>query len=264
MAAIRVGIGGWVFPPWRGEFYPKGLVQAKELDYASRHVTSIEINATFYGAQRPTSFQKWYGETPDDFVFSLKGPRVVTHRRALGEAGPSIERFVGSGIVELKDKLGPILWQFPATTKFDPANFAAFLDLLPPKVGGRGLRHVVEVGHDSFQTPEFIEMLRTKKIAVAFIDSDRHPPIWDVTADFIYARLRRTEEDVPTGYKPKALDLWANRFVQWSKGGAPADVKRTLDDDAPKQPRDCFVYFISGAKVRAPAAAQAMIERIRA
>jgi len=247
MAAIRVGIGGWVFAPWRGVFYPEGLPQARELHYASRALTSIEINGTFYGAQKPASFRKWYAETPAEFVFSVKGTRYATHRRDLSESRASVERFFTTGVLELGEKLGPILWQFPATTRFDAANFTAFLELLPHEIDGRTIRHVLEVQHPSFITPEFTTLLRAHKVAAALVESEKHPLIEEITADFVYARLRRTEATEPTGYPPAALDHWAARFREWA-GGADG--------------RDCFVYFISGAKERAPAAAQALIERV--
>ena len=247
MAAIRVGIGGWVFAPWRGIFYPAGLPQARELHYASRALSSIEINGTFYGAQKPASFRKWHAETPDRFVFSVKGTRYATHRRDLRESRASIERFFTTGVLELGEKLGPILWQFPATTRFDAANFAAFLEILPHELERRPIRHVLEVQHPSFKTEEFTALLRQHQVAAALVDSEKHPLIEEVTADFVYARLRRTVPNEVTGYSPSALDTWAARFRQWA-GGA--------------QGRDCFVYFINGAKERAPAAAQALIERV--
>jgi uncharacterized protein YecE (DUF72 family) len=264
MAAIRVGIGGWVFPPWRGVFYPPGLAQARELAHASRQVTSIEINGTFYGAQKPTSFRKWYAETPEDFVFSVKGPRYATHRRELGEAGSSIERFFASGVLELREKLGPILWQFPPTAKFDEQNFGAFLELLPGAIDGRAIRHVVEVRHPSFAAPAFIDLLRRKGVALAFVDDKDRPAIQDLTADFIYARLRRSEADEPAGYPRAALDAWVERFRAWAEGGEPADAAHHHPDRAKTRPRDCFVYFINGAKIRAPAAAVAFLGRLSA
>ncbi len=244
MGEIRIGIGGWVFPPWRGTFYPKGLRQASELDYASRHVTSIEINGTFYGAQKPESFRRWHDETPDDFVFSVKGPRFATHRRALAESASSVERFFASGVGELGAKLGPILWQFPATTKYEAENFAAFLALLPPKLDGRKLRHVLEARHDSFADPGFAALLRRHNVALAVIDAESQTTFDEATADFAYLRLKRAEEDVPTGYTPKALDGWLARARTMAKT------------------RDCFIYVINGAKVRAPAGAMALIERL--
>ena len=263
MAAIRVGIGGWVFPPWRGVFYPPGLAQSRELAHASRQVTSIEINGTFYGAQKPTSFRKWYAETPEDFVFSVKGPRYATHRRELGEAGSSIERFFASGVLELREKLGPILWQVPPTTKFDAANFSAFLALLPAERDDRAIRHVLEVRHPSFAAPEFIALLRTRKVALAFVDDKNRPAIQDVTADFVYARLRRSQENEATGYPRPALDAWVKRFRTYADGGEPADAARCHPEGAAvAKSRDCFVYFINGAKIRAPAAATAFIERL--
>ena len=262
MATIRAGIGGWVFAPWRGVFYPKGLAQSRELAHASRQVTSIEINGTFYGAQKPTSFRKWYTETPEDFVFSVKGTRYATHRRALGEAASSVERFFGSGVLELREKLGPILWQFPPTLQFDKANFAAFLDLLPREHEGRAIRHVLEVRHPSFAAPGFIDLLRRYGAALAMVDDMDRPALQDVTADFVYARLRRSQEDEPTGYPRGAIDAWVKRFRVWSEGGEPADATRHHPTPAKKMSRDCFVYFINGAKTRAPAAAMAFLDRL--
>ncbi len=183
-SGICVGIGGWTFEPWRETFYPKGLAQKRELEYASRQVTSIEINGTYYGSQKPETFAKWREEAPEGFVFSVKGTRFTTNRRVLAEAGESIERFVGSGITELKEKLGPINWQFLPTKQFDPKDFEAFLKLLPHSVDGHALRHVVEVRHDSFRNPEFIDMLRAHKVAVVLTDKDGFPEIPDVTAPF--------------------------------------------------------------------------------
>jgi uncharacterized protein YecE (DUF72 family) len=263
MTTIRVGVGGWVFAPWRGTFYPPGLPQARELEYASRHLTAIEINGTFYGSQKPASFRRWRDETPDDFMFSLKGPRFATHRRDLGEAGASIERFFSSGVLELGDKLGPLLWQFPGAKRFEPEDFGAFLKLLPASIEGRRIRHVVEVSHASFAAPAFIDLLREHGVALALIDSEDRPAIFDLTADFVYARLRRSVEEEPTGYPKSALDTWTQRFQIWAAGGEPDDLPRVHGAAAPAaKSRDCFAYFISGAKVRAPAAAQALIERM--
>lgn len=265
MATTRVGIGGWIFPPWRGAFYPPGLPQARELDYASRHVTTIEINATFYGSQKPESFRRWRDEVPDDFVFSVKAPRVATHRRALAEAAPSIERFLASGVLELGEKLGPILWQFPPTRRFEAEAFETFLALLPAERDGRTLRHAVEVRDAGFHDPVFPALLRRFGVAWAFVDSDKHVLAGDVTADFIYVRLQRTDEAEPAGYSAAALDGWADRFRRWEQGEAVTELG--LADPhhaAPRKPRACFVYVISGAKVRAPAAAMALLERISA
>jgi uncharacterized protein YecE (DUF72 family) len=260
---IRVGIGGWVFKPWRGEFYPEGLPQARELEYASRKLTAIEINGTFYSTQKPESFRKWAAETPDDFVFSLKGPRFTTHRRVLAEAGESVERFFSSGVTELKGKLGPILWQFHPGKKFEPDDFAAFLALLPQRLDGTPIRHAVEVRHESFLTPAFIVLLRKFSVAPVLVESNKHPLIADVTGDFVYARLQRTSEKEKTGYPARALDAWAKRARSFADGGAPDDLTTIALPSSAAAKRDVFIYMISGAKVRAPAAAMALIERLK-
>jgi uncharacterized protein YecE (DUF72 family) len=259
---IRVGIGGWVYEPWRGTFYPKGLPQVRELAHASRSLTSIEINSTFYASQKAASFRRWAAETPDDFVFSLKGPRYTTHRRVLAEAGSSIERFFASGITELKHKLGPVLWQLPPTKAFNPDDFAAFLAFLPRSLDGLAIRHAVEVRHASFMTPDFIALLRKHAVAPVLVDSDKHPMIADVTSDFVYARLQRTTEKMRTGYPPAALDTWAKRAQAFANGDALADLPTLGEPLRSKGKRDVFIYMISGAKVRAPAAAMALIERL--
>jgi uncharacterized protein YecE (DUF72 family) len=241
---IRVGVGGWVYPPWRGAFYPPGLPQARELEYASRRLTTIEINGTFYGAQKPASFRRWHDEVPGNFVFSLKGPRFATHRSDLAAAGPAIERFLASGILELHDKLGPILWQFPPNMNAEEGAFAAFLELLPSHIDGRPLRHAVELRHANAASASFVELLR--RHGVALVVDDRRPD-FEITADFVYAHLRLCADDEPDGYPPDALDAWAQRLRQ-----------RSAHDNC-----DCFVYFISGAKVRAPAAAQALLRRLK-
>ena len=243
--SIRVGIGGWVFPPWRGTFYPSGLPQAQELAHASRHLTAIEINGTFYNSGRPGSFRKWRDETPENFVFSLKGPRFVTHRTELASAGGGLDLFFSRGVLELGPKLGPILWQFAPTKRFDEADFAGFLAMLPRNIEGRRLRHVVEARHASFAAPACAELLRRHGVALAMVDDAKYPGFDSVTADFRYLRLRRCAEDEPTGYPPEVLDEWAERAHRWAAEGT-----------------DCFCYFINGAKVRAPAAAQALIQRL--
>jgi uncharacterized protein YecE (DUF72 family) len=243
---IRVGIGGWVYPPWRGTFYPKGLPQARELAYASRRVTAIEINGTFYGLQKPASYRRWHDETPEDFVFSLKGPRFITHRRDFDSIGPAIDRFLASGLSELRQKLGPILWQFAPAIALEKAAFAAFLELLPGELDGRALRHVVELRQAGFLDGETIELLRRRHIAVARVDDEKFPAFSEITADFVYARLRRSAAEEPEGYPPQALDNWAGQFRQLSADGG----------------HDCFVYFINGGKIRAPAAAQALLQRL--
>ena len=261
---IYSGIGGWNYAPWRGVFYPQGLPHAKELRYAGEHLTSIEINSTFYGTQKPATFRKWAGEVPDGFIFSLKGPRFATNRRVLAEAGDSIQRFVESGIAERGDRLGPLLWQFAPTKKFDEADFGRFLELLPEKVDGRSLRHVVEVRHDSFCSPAFIRLLRRFQTPVVFAEHASYPAIADITGDIVYARLQKGEEKVKTGYPPKALDAWAARARLWAKGGMPDDLPVVDAAAKPaKQPRDVFIYFIHEAKVRMPAAAMALIERLQ-
>jgi uncharacterized protein YecE (DUF72 family) len=260
---IRVGIGGWTYEPWRGTFYPAGLKHADELAYASQRLTTIEINGTFYRSQSPASFKKWREETPDEFVFSVKGHRAVVNNRKLAEAGEPIAWFFRSGILELGDKLGPILWQFAPFKKFDPEDLGGFLRLLPRKAGDRPLRHVVEIRHQSFLVPEFVALLREHNVAVVFADSDEYPAIADVTADFVYARLQRTKEENETGYAAADIDQWARRARVWEAGGAPEDPPRIDSSSAPKVKRPAFIYMISGAKVRAPAAAMALIERVR-
>jgi uncharacterized protein YecE (DUF72 family) len=246
--AIRVGIGGWVYPPWRGTFYPKGLPQAQELAHASRRFTAIEINGTFYGFQKPASFRRWHDETPEDFVFSLKGPRFITHRRDFETIGPALDRFLASGLSELQHKLGPILWQFAPAIALEKATFAAFLELLPAEIDGRPLRHVVELRHPGFVDAAVIALLQRRHVAVAQVDDDRFPAFSEITADFVYARLRRCTAGEPTGYPAQALDDWGDKFRRLSAEGG----------------RDCFVYFINGGKIRAPAAAQALLQRLAA
>jgi uncharacterized protein YecE (DUF72 family) len=260
---IRVGVGGWTFEPWRGAFYPAGLAQKRELEYASRQLTSIEINGTYYGSQSPASFARWREETPDGFVFSVKGPRFTVNRRVLAEAGSSVERFFASGVLQLKEKLGPVNWQFLPTKQYDPADFEAFLKLLPASVEGRAIRHVVEVRHESFHVPEFVALLRAHGVGAVYTDKDGLPQIPDATAPFIYARLQRSSEDVATGYAPAALDAWVARALAWSKGGVPGDLEPVGNaEKKPPKSRDVFIYMINGFKPKAPAAAMALIERL--
>ena len=264
-ARIHVGMGGWVFEPWRGVFYPEALKQKDELNYASRQVTAIEINSTYYSSQKPATFAKWKSETPEGFVFTLKGSRFVTNRRELATAGESITRYVEQGITELGDRLGPIFWQFASTKKFDEADFGAFLELLPAQVDGHALRHAVEVRHDSFRTPAFTALLRRHKIPVVFADHATYPAIPDVTGDFVYARLQTGSDDVPTSYAPEALDAWTGRLKTWAEGGQPADLDPVDPAHAPeRKPREVFAFIIHEGKVRAPAGAQAIISRLGA
>ena len=258
---IRVGIGGWNYEPWKGTFYPKGLKAADELRHAGERLTTIEINGTFYRTQSEASFAKWRDETPDDFVFSVKGHRAVVNKKVLAEAGEALDWFYGSGILALGDKLGPVLWQFAPHKKFD-ADFAAFLALLPREKAGREMRHVVEVRSETFLVPEFVDLARQHGVAVVYADSDDYPAIADVTAPFVYLRLQRTVEEIETGYADGDLDLWAERAKTFASGGAPDDLVRFHAKPAARAKRDVFVYMIAGAKVRAPAAAMALIERV--
>ena len=260
---IRVGVGGWNFAPWRGVFYPKGLAQAKELAYAGTKLTTIEINSTYYGSQKPESFRKWAGAVPDGFVFSVKGSRFTTNRRVLAEAGDSIKRFFDSGVLELGDRLGPLLWQFAPTKKFDEADFGKFLELLPRKLEGRALRHVVEVRHASFCAPDFIALLRKFATPVVFAEHGSYPAIPDVTGDFVYARLQKGNDEIKTCYPPKQLDAWAKRLQIWGGGDEPDDLPRVDPTSAKKVPRDVFAYVIHEGKVRAPAGAMELIERVK-
>jgi uncharacterized protein YecE (DUF72 family) len=241
---IRIGIGGWSYEPWRGLFYPDGLPQKRELEYASRRLTSIEINGTYYSSFKPPSWIKWREETPDNFVFSVKASRFCTNRRELAGAGDSIGKFAAQGLSELRGKLGPINWQFMGTKRFDPDDMAAFLALLPREAAGVPLRHVLEVRHDSFKDQRFYNLAHEHNAAIVFADSEDHPVIDEPTADFTYARLMRTKKAVKTGYTSRELEGWAKRAREWAKRG------------------DVFVYFISGAKERAPAAAEALIRLV--
>lgn len=260
---IRAGMGGWTFEPWESSFYPEKLSKAKHLPYASRQVPTIEVNGTYYSTFKPATFAKWASEAPDGFVYSLKAIRFATNRKILAEAGESVERFIASGVAELGDKLGPILWQFAPTKKFDADDFGAFLALLPESQDGVRLRHAVEVRNDSFIAPEFVALARKHKVAIVYADHEKYPPIADVTDDFVYARLQTGEDDIPTCYAPKALDEWAARANIWAEGKAPEDLPRAdPTTDAPVKPRDVFVYFISSGKVRAPHGAIALMERV--
>lgn len=260
--SIRVGIGGWTYEPWRGTFYPEGLKHADELHFASRHVTAIEINGTYYRTQSRASFEKWRETVPEGFVFALKASRFCTNRRVLAEAGESIEKFLGQGLTALGNILGPILWQFMPTKTFDPEDFGAFLNLLPPEQEGLRLRHAVEVRHESFKDPRFIDLARKHDVAIVFADSKEHPVIADLTTDFVYARLQDAQEPIPTGYSDDALDRWADTARSWQAGKVPAGLPYVSDAKAGNAQRDVYLFMINGAKVRAPAAAQALIARL--
>jgi uncharacterized protein YecE (DUF72 family) len=240
---IRAGMGGWTFPPWRGVFYPDKLRQADELAWASRKVSSIEINGTYHSLQKRESFARWARETPDDFVFTVKGSRFCTNRGVLASAGEGIARFSTQGMEVMGEKLGPVLWQFMQTKRFDPDDFAAFLRLLPEKAGDRRLRHCVEARHASFADPAFAHLCRQHGVAICLSDSKGWPLIDEPTADFVYARLMRGQDDIETCYPQAQLDAWARRFAGYA-------------------PREVFAFFISGGKVRAPAGAQALLERL--
>jgi uncharacterized protein YecE (DUF72 family) len=242
---IRVGIGGWSFELWRGVFYPVGLRQKDELAYAASQMTAIEINSTYYSTQSAKSFANWAAAAPDGFEYSAKASRFCTNRKVLAEAGPSIEKYIGQGLVELGDKLGPIVWQFAATKKFDADDFGAFLDLLPEKLGGRKLRHALDVRNASFDDPVFIEQARSRGMAIVHSDHPEYPLIEANTADFVYARVMKAQEDLDAGYSKADLDGWADKARKWEADGL-----------------DVYLFFISGAKIRNPAAARAVIERL--
>ena len=262
---VRTGIGGWTFEPWRGVFYPDTLKQKEELAYASRALRSIEINGTYYSSFKPDSWAKWRDETPDGFVFTVKGSRFTTNRRVLAEAGESLERFFAQGIGELGEKLGPVFWQFAPTKKFDPDDFGAFLALLPKTLDGRALRHAVEVRHDSFVDPAFAGLLRKHGVACVLADHASYPEIGDLTADFAYLRLQTGSDDIDTAYAPKDLDLWATRLGILALGGELDGLQKADPAvDAPKTPRDVFAFVIHEGKVRAPAAAMALQSRVDA
>lgn len=265
---IRIGVGGWIYPPWRGSFYPAGHPAKRELEYASRRLSSIEINGTFYRTQTRASFARWRDETPDDFVFALKGPRYATHRTRLADASESVDRFFDSGVLELGDKLGPVNWQFPTSRSFDASEFDAFLQLLPRSIDGRALLHAVEIRHDSFRTREFVALARAHGVAIVVAGDSEHPQIADPTAPFVYARIMGTREDEPLGYSAGALDDWAARIEAWASGAAapgldivepPTSSRAQPGGDTP---RDVYLYVISGHKAHNPAAALALIERI--
>lgn len=259
---IHVGIGGWTFEPWRDNFYPKGWPHARELEYASRKLTAIEVNGTYYSTMKPATFAKWRADTPEGFVFSLKAHKFTTNRRVLAEAGESVQRFIDSGLAELGDKLGPVVWQFATTKRFEAADFEAFLKLLPDQVGGLPLRHVMDVRHASFRTPEYLALARRYRAGTVFTESDDYPPIADLTGDFVYARLMRHQASQAQGHPPELLDQLAACARCWAAGDEPEGLPRVEPKPAPSAPRDVFLFFISGDKERAPAAAMGLISRL--
>lgn len=244
--AIRIGIGGWTYPPWRGTFYPPDLPQRKELEYASRQFGAIEINATFYGRQSPNSWGAWAEAVPDEFQFAVKGSRYCVTRPKLAEAGEGLGVYFAQGLTALGDKLGPILWMLAARRQFDEKDIAGFLEILPRELDGIPLRHAIEPRHESFRDERFFELCRKRDVAVVFGDDEHFPCIEADTASFAYARLQRMRDDVPTGYDDDALDRFAAKARKWQKDG-----------------RDAYIFMINGAKIRAPAAALALQERLR-
>lgn len=288
MAEIRIGISGWRYPGWRGHFYPKELTQRRELEYASSQFPSIELNGSFYSLQRPSSYRRWYDETPAGFVFSIKGGRYITHIRRLREVETPLANFFASGLLLLKEKLGPFLWQFPPNFQYDEKALDHFFAILPRdtetgarlarqhdtkltgnRVGigtdqNRPLRHAIEVRHNSFLNEKFIRLLRKHKIALVFANAAGDwPYAEDVTSDFIYARMHGAEERYVSGYTPEALDEWAEKIGKWSQGGEPADAKKIASLKPPRRSgRDVFLYFDNDAKVKAPEDARRLMARL--
>lgn len=259
---IRVGIGGWTYAPWRGGmFYPVGLVQRRELEYASRQLNSIEINGTYYGTQKPATYAKWRDETSDDFLFSAKAPKRIMESRALAKTGPQIEDFIG-GISELGDKLGPLVWQFDKGQKIDAEGFQAFVELLPTHHAQRKLQHVLDVRDSDFITADFLALARKHGMATVFTDSTEYPSFADLTTDFVYARLMRSQAGMTTGYAQAELDAWCKRAGLWAQGGDPDELPHIGPPASTALPRQVFIYFISGAKERNPAAAIALLGRL--
>jgi len=261
---IRTGIGGWTFDAWEGTFYPEKLTKKRQLEYASSKLSVIEVNGTYYGSQKPETFAKWASEVPDGFIFSLKASRFTTNRKILAEAAESIDKFLNQGLVELGDHLGPLLWQFAPTKKFEPDDFEAFLKLLPEKLEGLPLRHVVEVRHDSFKVPEFVALLEKYNIAPVCADHFDYPMIADVTANFVYTRLQKGSDDIPTCYTEPDMNAWADRLKTWAAGDVPVDLP--VVDNVRKvktQPRDVFAFFIHEGKVNAPQGAMAMADLLK-
>ncbi len=283
---VRIGISGWTYKPWRGEFYPKDLKQKRELEYASNAFNSIEINGTFYSLQRPTSFERWAAETPDDFVFSVKAPRFITHIKRLKDADAPVANFLASGIFNLGAKLGPILWQLPPNFQFKPEILESFFRLLPHDTeeaaarannhdkwmanraalrpdAKRPMRHAMEIRHASFATPEFINLLRKYDVALVCADTVEWPRLMDLTSDFMYCRLHGSEVLYASGYDDASLDQWTTRVTAWARGAEPEDAERVIKEKGPNRAtRDVFVYFDNDAKVRAPFDAQSLTAKV--
>ncbi len=261
---IRVGIGGWNYAPWRNNFYPAALVQRRELDYASRQLRAIEINGTYYGAQKPATYAKWAAETPDGFVFSLKAPRYITEGKRLADTGKGISGFVHGGLAEMGGRLGPILWQLPPSRPFDADDLGAFLEALPRELNGQPLRHVLEVRHTGFLCERYVTLARAHRVPTVFTDSPDYPSLADPTGDFSYARLMRSEDGNLAGYGAAELDRWAAHAHAWAAGKDVGELPHIGALQPPAPPRDVFVFFISAAKHRNPAAAMALQSRIDA
>ena len=286
--SVRIGISGWTYAPWRGVFYPEKLSSKRHLAYAAGIFPAIEINGTFYSLQRPETFAHWLSQTPEDFVFAIKGSRYITHMLKLKAIEAPLANFFASGLLRLGPKLGPVLWQLPPFLPFDPGRFEAFLTLLPRnseaaadlarrhdgRLKGRAwtetdarrpLRHAVEIRHRSFVTPAFVELLRAHGVALVCADAVDWPLLMDITADFVYCRLHGSEELYTSGYDDDALDRWAACVAAWARGGEPDDARRVIDAPGPKRPsRDVYVFFDNDAKVRAPHDAQGLIARVDA
>ncbi|MBX3484576.1 MAG: DUF72 domain-containing protein [Phenylobacterium sp.] len=259
---VRCGIGGWTFEPWRGVFYPPKWPQAKELEYASRRLTAIEINGTYYSSFKPESWAKWRAATPEGFRFAVKASRFCTNRKVLADGRQSVGVFLNQGLTELGDRLGPILWQFMPTKRFDYDDFAGFMDLMPDKVGDLPAKHVFEVRNATFNDPKFIGLCRDRGIAICNSDNEKYPFIPDITADFVYLRLLSADDGIPTGYEARDLDLWAGRFRTYAEGHVPGDFTPVDRTGPPEGPRDVYAFVIHEGKVRAPAAAQEFIKRV--
>ena len=288
--SVRIGISGWRYEPWRKVFYPEDLAQHRELQYASRQLPTIEINGTFYSLQRPEFFEQWYGDTPEGFVFAIKGSRYLTHMLKLKDPLRPLANFFASGIFRLREKTGPFLWQFPPHMGFNAERLEAFLDMLPrdtasalelarrrdARVKGRcsltidqnrPLRHAVEVRHESFRDPAFVKLLRRQKVALVVADTaGKWPFVEDVTADFMYLRLHGDEVLYASGYSESALDWWAARIDAWRRGGEPADARKIAADlaPAPRKSREVYCYFDNDMKVHAPFDARKLIQKVEA